>query len=195
MRKLVIGRKATRRDEAHLPAATDMFTNAPTVTSRLHIPVWNRRLLRSRMSSGETSQTEAEALFLSRSFAQCYLTKEQCFQCSGLTRSENTIGPFLPLLATALSHRPHHRGPGIWQKVRSVRPSQTIRLLNETPFKRLASNGKLPQVLGIDLNLPPPAGAGRSHSAPKGNLTRTQSLRVLASRVESASLIKVNADV
>lgn len=194
MRKLVVGRKATRRDEAHLPPATDMFTNAPSVTSRLHIPVGHRRLLRSRMSSGETSQSEAEALFLSRSFSQSHLTKEQCFQCPGLTCSENIIGPFLPLLATALSHRPRHRGPSIWLKVRSTRLSPTIRLMNETSFNRLASNGKLPQVLGIGLNLPPPADADRSGRAPKGNLTRTQSLRVLAARVESASLIKVNAD-
>lgn len=115
-----------RRGEAHLPAATDMSANTPTVTSLLHKHAggvchlqsrfrWDRAPkraweLRSLSSNGKTSHTEAEAFVLSRSSSQCHLTKEQCFQWAGLTRSEHIIGPFLGLHATRLSHRPLRQG-------------------------------------------------------------------------------------
>ena len=126
MEKQIVGRKTMRRGEAHLPAATDMSANTPTVTSLLHKHAGGRRLLQSRFrwdrapkragelrshaSNGKTSHIEAEAFVLSRSSSQCHLTKEQCFQWAGLTRSEHIIGPFLGLHATRLSHRPLRQG-------------------------------------------------------------------------------------
>jgi hypothetical protein len=127
MEKQIVGRKTMRRGEAHLPAATDMSANTSTVTSLLHEHAGGRRRLQSRFhwdrapkragdlrshaSNGKTSHTEAEAFVLSRSSSQCHLTKEQCFQWAGLTRSEHIIGPFLGLHATRLSHRPLRQGP------------------------------------------------------------------------------------
>jgi hypothetical protein len=127
MEKQIVGRKTMRRGEAHLPAATDMSANTSTVTSLLHKHAGGRRRLqsrfrwerapkraeelRSRASNGKTSHTEAEAFVLSQSSSQCHLTKEQCFQWAGLTRSEHIIAPFLRLHATRLSHRPLRQGP------------------------------------------------------------------------------------
>ena len=126
MEKQIAGHKTMRRGEAHLPAATDMSANTPTVTSLLHKHAGGRRHLQSRFrwdrapkragelrshaSNGKTSHTEAEAFVLSQSSSQCHLTKEQCFQWAGLTRSEHIIGPFLGLHATRLSHRPLRQG-------------------------------------------------------------------------------------
>jgi hypothetical protein len=126
MEKQIAGHKTMRRGEAHLPAATDMSANTPTVTSLLHKHAGGRRRMQSRFrwdrapkrawelrslsSNGKASHTEAEAFVLSWSSSQCHLTKEQCFQWAGLTRSEHIIGPFLGLHATRLSHRSLRQG-------------------------------------------------------------------------------------
>ena len=103
-----------------------MSANTPTVTSLLHKHAGARRRMQSRFrwdrapkrawelrslsSNGKASHTEAEAFVLSWSSSQCHLTKEQCFQWAGLTRSEHIIGPFLGLHATRLSHRSLRQG-------------------------------------------------------------------------------------
>ena len=43
MEKQIAGHKTMRRGEAHLPAATDMSANTPTVTSLLHKHAGGRR--------------------------------------------------------------------------------------------------------------------------------------------------------
>jgi len=215
MEKQNSGHKTMRRGEAHLPAATDMSANTPTVTSLLHKHAGARRRMQSRFrcdrapkrawelrslsSNGKASHTEAEAFVLSWSSSQCHLTKEQCFQWAGLTRSEHIIGPFLGLHATRLSHRSLRGGPNTSLRAaapldRAYRSGHLLAQcnLNATILPVIE---KCPGVLGVGL-APRPDRSGtcpNGRQSHKGNLTRPQSLRVLAVRVESASIINVNA--
>ena len=161
MGKLVVGRKTMRRGEAHLHAATDMFSNTPTVTSLLHEHVGGRHHPQSRFrwdrtprEQGSCDLTRATAkpavLRLRRlsyhgSSLQYHLTKEQRFQWSGLTRSEDVIGPFSGLHTTGLSHRPLRQGPEhLAEGPRPIRSGLSIGPIYWAQCNQLARNRKMP---------------------------------------------------
>ena len=116
------------------------------------------------------------------------LTKEQCFQRAGLTRSEYIIGPFLALLATALSHRAlcDELGPRVSDAARPTGLVERAQCDGATGLPAIkAFQGFLGLALAPvrSLEVAPTKEGCHSH---KENLTRTQSLRVLATQVERA---------